>query len=93
MVKPGITSLATLHLVDEERILSQVANPDVFYEEVLVPIKVRLATEHVEQNSFGFDLKILLQTLWMLTLGRWWPIPEHNLINELRQEIKRNQIS
>jgi lipopolysaccharide/colanic/teichoic acid biosynthesis glycosyltransferase len=91
IVKPGITSLATLHLVDEERILSQVSNPDTFYEQVLVPIKVKMALEHIEQNSFSFDLKILLQTLWMLTVGRWWPIPEHKLINELRENIKRDR--
>jgi lipopolysaccharide/colanic/teichoic acid biosynthesis glycosyltransferase len=90
-VKPGITSLATLHLVDEERILSRVSNPDTFYEEVLVPIKVQMALEQVEQNSFSFDLKILLQTLWMLTFGRWWPIPDHKLINELRERIERGR--
>jgi len=87
-VKPGITSLATLHLVDEEKLLAQVPDPDAFYEEVLVPMKVKLAMEHVDQDSFRFDLKILLQTLWMITLGRWWPIPEHKSITDFKEMNK-----
>jgi lipopolysaccharide/colanic/teichoic acid biosynthesis glycosyltransferase len=87
-VKPGITSLASLHLVDEESFLAQVPDPDIFYEKVLVPIKIKLAMEHIEKNSFFFDLKILLQTLWMLLLGRWRPISEHELITELKDQVR-----
>ena len=87
-IRPGITSLATLHLRDEATILAGVRDPDTFYEEVLVPLKVGLAMEHVDRNSFAFDFKILCQTIWMLTLGRWWPIQEHSAISELKQKIK-----
>ena len=69
-VRPGITSVATLHLRDEEIILAS-AEPGQLYDEVLVPLKVNLAMEHVERNSFLFDLKIFCQTVWMLTLGRF----------------------
>jgi len=86
-VRPGITSLATLHLRDEEEILAQVPDPDRFYGSVLAPIKVRLAMEHVNRNSFGFDLKILCQTLWAVTVGRWRPIDEHPAVSELRRKL------
>ena len=85
-VLPGITSVATLHLKNEGGILAQVDDPDTFYEEVLVPLKVKLAMEHVDKNSFTFDLKILFQTIWMLTLGRWWPIEEHPAVVRLKEE-------
>ena len=83
-IKPGITSVATLHLRDEEEILASVPEPDRFYEKVLVPLKVRLAMEHVDRKSFAFDLKILCQTVWMVTVGHWWPIREDPDVCELR---------
>jgi len=87
-VRPGITSVATLHLRDEEEILAKVNDPDKFYEDVLVPLKVKLAMEHVDKNSFWFDMKILFQTVWMLTLGRLWPIKEHPEVAKLKSEIE-----
>lgn len=86
-IKPGITSVVTLHLRDEEEILAKVEDPDKFYEEVLVPLKVKLAMEHVDKDSFLFDMKILFQTIWMLTFGRWWPIVEHPEVAELRKKF------
>jgi lipopolysaccharide/colanic/teichoic acid biosynthesis glycosyltransferase len=86
-VRPGITSLATLHLKDEEQILAMVSDPDEFYENVLVPLKIRLGMEHVHRNSFAFDLRILCQTLWTVTLGRWWPIEEHQAVSHLRRRL------
>ena len=90
-VRPGITSVATLYLRDEEEILADVDEPDTFYEDILVPLKVRLAMEHVERDSFAFDLKILCQTVWMLTLGRWWPIEEHSAVAKLREKIEKDK--
>ena len=84
-IRPGITSVATLHLRDEEGILADVDEHDTFYEDILVPLKVKLSMEHVERDSFAFDLKILCQTLWMLTVGRWWPIEEHEAVAELKK--------
>ena len=89
-VRPGITSIATLHLLDEEKILADVDDPDIFYERVLVPFKVKLAMEHVHRRSFSFHLKILYHTLWMLSFGRVWPLREHPAIVELKKEISEN---
>lgn len=86
-VHPGITSVATLHLRDEEGILAKVGDPDKYYEEVLVPLKVKLAMEHVDKDTFWFDMKILVQTVWMLTLGRLWPIEEHPEVAELKRKL------
>ena len=87
-VHPGITSVATLHLRDEEGTLAQVDDPDKFYEDVLVPLKVKLAMEHVDKNSFWFDMKNLVQTVWMLTFGKWWPIEEHPEVAELKKKLR-----
>ena len=70
-VRPGITSFASLHIINEEEILSQYADPDQAYLDIIVPLKIKLGMLHVEYNSFWFDIKILLQTIWALSLGRF----------------------
>ena len=54
LIRPGITSVATLHFRHEEEILAKVPDPDVFYDEVVVPLKVDLALEHARRSSFFF---------------------------------------
>ena len=83
-IRPGITSTATLYLTDEESILAEVKDPDSFYQDVLVPLKVKLAMEHVDRNSFTFDLKILCKTIWMLTLGRRIEDPQITQITQMK---------
>ena len=86
-VRPGITSVATLHFRYEEDILSKVQAPDRFYEEVVVPLKVALAMEHVTRHSFWFDLKILLETVWvLLPLGKIWPVKELPVVQQFREK-------
>ena len=88
-VRPGITSNATLHLRNEEELLSLAKDHDKAYEEIFVPAKVKLAMEHVNRKSFLFDFGILLKTVWALTGGKIWPIKEHQIINEIKQDIER----
>ncbi len=86
LIRPGITSVATLHFRHEEEMLAKVSDPDKFYEEVVAPLKVELTMEHVRKNSFFFDLGILLQTVWALTpLGKIWPIKEHELVKSFKE--------
>jgi lipopolysaccharide/colanic/teichoic acid biosynthesis glycosyltransferase len=92
-ILPGLTSVATLHLRDEERLLAHVPDPDRFYEDILVPLKVELAMEHVDRKSLAFDLKVLCMTVWMMTIGKWLPIREHPAISVLKKEIKNIQLS
>ncbi len=87
--RPGITSNATLHLRNEEDLLSLSNDPDRAYDKIFVPAKVRLAMKHVDRKSFLFDFGILLQTVWVLVAGKIWPIKEHPIVNEIKQEIER----
>lgn len=86
-VRPGITSVATLHFRQEEVILSKAPDPDRFYDEVVVPLKVELAMEHVRRNSFSFDLLILGATVWALTpFANIWPIQEPDRVKQFRRK-------
>ena len=52
-------------------------------------MKVELTMEHARKNSFWFDMKILLQTVWVLTpFGKLWPVREHELVREFREKYK-----
>lgn len=86
-IRPGITSIASLHLCHEEDILSLARDPDDVYIRVVVPAKIALAMEHVIRDSFVFDMEILFHTLWRLTVGRLTPSPEHPRIQEIRRQI------
>ncbi len=88
-VRPGITSNATLHLRNEEDLLSLAQAPDKAYYEIFVPAKVKLAMEHVERKSFLFDFGVLLKTVWALTGGSIWSIKEHPIVDEIKQDIER----
>lgn len=88
-IRPGITSNATLHLRNEDDLLSLAKYPDKAYEEIFVPAKVKLAMEHVKHRSFFFDFSILLKTVWALTGGRIVPIKECTIIGEIKQGIEK----
>jgi lipopolysaccharide/colanic/teichoic acid biosynthesis glycosyltransferase len=62
-VRPGITSLATLKYRHEERLLAGVPNVEAAYVH-LMQDKLTLELEYVERQSFGLDLRIMVQTLW-----------------------------
>lgn len=92
-VRPGITSNATLHLRNEEDLLSMAKDPDKAYSEIFVPAKVRLAMEHVRKKSILFDAIILVKTAWAITGGRICPQPEHPFIAEIKAQIAKQNAS
>lgn len=61
-VRPGITDLATLEFIDEERILSQADDLHRAYIEDIQPIKLQYCIQYIDNQSFWLDLKILCRT-------------------------------
>lgn len=61
-VRPGITGLASVRYVDEATILAQAVDPDAEYRRVVLPEKIRLDAEYIENASFGYDLQIIFWT-------------------------------
>ncbi len=60
---PGITGPATLRFRDEEALLSMVADPQRYNDEVLYPEKVRLNLDYLDNWSFVKDMGYILQTI------------------------------
>ena len=86
-LKPGITSVATMHLRNEERLLTLAKEPERAYIKVFVPIKVRLSMEHLYRNSLMFDMKILFQTIWLIIVNIFCPIKDNYITELIKKEI------
>ena len=65
-VRPGITCPATLKYRNEEKLLAAQADPAAYNDEVIWPDKVRMNMKYAENHSFIGDIRIILQTLFMV---------------------------
>ncbi len=63
-VRPGITGPATLKYRDEEQLLANVDDPELYNRDVVFPDKVRLNREYVENWSFWQDIRYILATIF-----------------------------
>ena len=61
-VRPGLTDLATLEFIDEERILAQADDIRTAYVEDILPIKLKYCVQYVETRTFWLDIQILWRT-------------------------------
>ena len=62
-VRPGITDPASIEYRDEARVLAAAADPEAEYVSVVMPAKLRLATQYVDQASLATDLRLIARTL------------------------------
>ena len=62
-VKPGITCMASIEFRDEEKILSESSDPRETYLRVILPRKLDMCIEYVNNHTFFGDIRIILLTL------------------------------
>lgn len=62
-VRPGITDPASIEYRDEAGVLAAAADPEAEYVNVVMPAKLRLAAQYVEQASLATDLRLIGRTL------------------------------
>ena len=62
-VRPGITDLASIEYRQESDLLTAASDPEREYTEVILPAKLKLAAQYVDQASMGFDVKLLWRTV------------------------------
>lgn len=65
-VKPGITDYASILFRNEEELLSQTLNPDLYYKETILPRKLTIYSEYVNNRSFIGDLKIIFKSVYSI---------------------------
>jgi lipopolysaccharide/colanic/teichoic acid biosynthesis glycosyltransferase len=62
-VRPGITDLATLAHLDEERTLFACDDPESYYRETILPGKLALNVKYLQLKSWRTDVRLILLTL------------------------------
>lgn len=61
-VRPGITSLASIRYRNENEILAKAEDPDKAYVEQIMPDKIAIDLEYVENTSLTNDIKLIFKT-------------------------------
>lgn len=62
-VRPGLSDFASIKYRDEESILVEQSDPEKYYIETILPDKLSLAKQYVQQISFKIDMRIIRDTL------------------------------
>lgn len=62
-VRPGLTDPASIHFVDEEKLLGGSAEPEKTYLTEILPKKIRLAKQYVRDQSLSYDFALIATTI------------------------------
>ena len=62
-VKPGITDMASVFYRNEAKILSEQADPDRYYREVVIPKKIDLNMRYINRQNLRTYFTILFKTI------------------------------
>jgi lipopolysaccharide/colanic/teichoic acid biosynthesis glycosyltransferase len=65
-VKPGITDVASIKYKDENEILQGHEDPEEYYIKKIMPDKIEMNLEYLNDRSFLKDIKVILQTFFAI---------------------------
>lgn len=61
-VRPGMTDYASIKFINENELLAQANDPEVFYISEIMPQKLELNISYIEQKGFFKDISLILKT-------------------------------
>ena len=62
-VRPGITDYASIQYADENNILAQYPDAERAYIDIVMPAKLALNAQYINDISFGTDMRIIFNTI------------------------------
>ena len=62
-VRPGLTDYASLKYISESELLAKSDDPEKTYIEEIMPAKLELNLQYIDNQSFKEDLKLIFQTI------------------------------
>lgn len=65
-VKPGITDESSIIYRNESEILSRQSEPEKYYVNFLLPNKLTIGLDYVENQSFIKDIEIIIKTIYTI---------------------------
>jgi len=69
-VRPGITDPASLEYRNEEELLETATDRERFYKQVVLPAKLALNLEYIQNLSFAHDIAVVMRTLKAITFPK-----------------------
>ncbi|MBB6276401.1 sugar transferase [Porphyromonas circumdentaria] len=64
-VRPGITSNASIYFRDENALLGKAEDPEAYFRDVVMPKKIELNLQYVQNRSMWGDIKLLFKTVFL----------------------------
>ncbi|MEP7146057.1 MAG: sugar transferase [bacterium] len=61
-VRPGITDIASIKYRNESELLKEAKDPEEFYINKIIPDKIRLNLEYINDNSVFKDFEVIIKT-------------------------------
>lgn len=65
-VRPGITDPASIKFRNENELMEKAEDPEKYYIEVIMQVKIKLYLEYVENHSFWGDIGLIFKTFWTI---------------------------
>lgn len=65
-VKPGITDLAAIEMINENIILAKYDDPEKAYIDIIMPMKSEYYLKYVDSKSIILDIKIIFMTIYKI---------------------------
>lgn len=65
-VRPGVTDYASIRFFNENELLDKAENPEQYYIDHIMPEKLRLNLEYLDQKGFFKDIGLIFKTLFKI---------------------------
>ena len=69
-VRPGITDIGSIEFRNEEEILAASEDPKKTYVEEVLPQKIALGKQYIDNSSVLFDIKLIFKTIFVIAFGK-----------------------
>jgi lipopolysaccharide/colanic/teichoic acid biosynthesis glycosyltransferase len=69
-VRPGITDLASIEMINESLIMAKYSNPHDAYINKIMPLKLNLCAKYVDNRTIFLDVKIIFLTFKNIILTK-----------------------
>ena len=69
-VQPGITDPASIKFRNENVLMEQAEDPEKYYIEVIMQMKIKLYLDYVDNHSFWGDICLIFKTFWAIVRER-----------------------
>ena len=65
-VRPGITDIASIEYRDEASVLARAPDPEHAYIHEVLPHKLALSAQYVDEASLWLDVRLIARTVWAI---------------------------